>query len=186
MKCCNVSKYPYVHITWQSFGGTQTWTQCGYSLTIWAFSCKQLYRACDTNAHMNWSKYCKADKSKHLIFTTMHKHYPGLPVKLMSKWCWCLPRNYHIWNDLKTFNCHVSFTFGKGTARWSPGHKLVTQFREENYKLFQFNTTPVLTLTLEAGLAAMKTPYPFLIVTRYCTVRGYFRGGFIFAPKFRE
>ncbi|XP_071483209.1 E3 ubiquitin-protein transferase MAEA-like [Diadema antillarum] len=39
--------------------------------------------------------------------------------------------------------------------RW---HKLVSQFREENYKLFQFNTTPVLTLTLEAGLAAMKTP----------------------------
>ena len=61
--------------------------------------------------------------------------------------------------------------------RW---HKLVTQFREENYKLFQFNTTPVLTLTLEAGLAAMKTPYPCLIVTRYC-IRGYFRGGFIYA-----
>nr|XP_054766513.1 E3 ubiquitin-protein transferase MAEA-like [Lytechinus pictus] len=39
--------------------------------------------------------------------------------------------------------------------RWQ---KLVGQFREENYKLFQFNTTPVLTLTLEAGLAAMKTP----------------------------
>ncbi|XP_041477114.1 E3 ubiquitin-protein transferase MAEA-like [Lytechinus variegatus] len=39
--------------------------------------------------------------------------------------------------------------------RWQ---KLVSQFREENYKLFQFNTTPVLTLTLEAGLAAMKTP----------------------------
>lgn len=40
-------------------------------------------------------------------------------------------------------------------TRWQ---ELVDQFREENYKLFQLNTTPVLTVTLEAGLAAMKTP----------------------------
>ncbi|XP_071827781.1 E3 ubiquitin-protein transferase MAEA-like [Apostichopus japonicus] len=40
-------------------------------------------------------------------------------------------------------------------SKWQ---ELVDQFREENYKLFQLNTTPVLTVTLEAGLSAMKTP----------------------------
>ncbi|XP_022080728.1 macrophage erythroblast attacher-like [Acanthaster planci] len=40
--------------------------------------------------------------------------------------------------------------------RWQ---QIVDQFREENYKLYQLNITPVLTVSLEAGLAAMKTPH---------------------------
>ncbi|XP_072026731.1 E3 ubiquitin-protein transferase MAEA-like [Amphiura filiformis] len=47
--------------------------------------------------------------------------------------------------------------------RWQ---HLVDQFREENYKLYQLNSTPVLTLTLEAGLASMKTPHCYNEITK--------------------
>ncbi|CAB0005040.1 unnamed protein product [Nesidiocoris tenuis] len=42
--------------------------------------------------------------------------------------------------------------------RWS---RLVEQFRQENYKLFQLASQSVFTVALQAGLSALKTPYPF-------------------------
>ncbi|KAH3787590.1 hypothetical protein DPMN_165716 [Dreissena polymorpha] len=41
--------------------------------------------------------------------------------------------------------------------RW---HRLVEQFRLENFKLHQLNNSSVFTVTLQAGLSALKTPYP--------------------------
>ncbi|ESO95172.1 hypothetical protein LOTGIDRAFT_117625 [Lottia gigantea] len=41
-------------------------------------------------------------------------------------------------------------------GRW---HTLVLQFREENFKLHQLNTTSVFTAALHAGLSSLKTPY---------------------------
>jgi len=38
--------------------------------------------------------------------------------------------------------------------------ELVKQFRYENFKLHQLNTDSVFTITLQAGLSALKTPYP--------------------------
>lgn len=42
--------------------------------------------------------------------------------------------------------------------RWTD---LVNQFRYENFKLHQLNNASVFTVTLQAGLSALKTPYPF-------------------------
>lgn len=44
-------------------------------------------------------------------------------------------------------------------GRWQ---HLVHQFRQENFKLYQLNSHSVFTVTLQAGLSALKTPYPFL------------------------
>nr|CAD7439861.1 unnamed protein product [Timema bartmani] len=41
--------------------------------------------------------------------------------------------------------------------RWE---KLVEQFRQENYRLFQLASQSVFTVALQAGLSALKTPYP--------------------------
>lgn len=43
-------------------------------------------------------------------------------------------------------------------ARWQ---RLIEQFRQENYKLYQLSTQSVFTVALQAGLSALKTPYPF-------------------------
>lgn len=43
-------------------------------------------------------------------------------------------------------------------TRWD---KLVEQFRQENYRLFQLASQSVFTVALQAGLSALKTPYPF-------------------------
>lgn len=42
--------------------------------------------------------------------------------------------------------------------RWD---KLIQQFRKENYRLFQLANQSVFTVALQAGLSALKTPYPF-------------------------
>lgn len=42
-------------------------------------------------------------------------------------------------------------------ARW---RMLVQQFRYDNYRLHQLGNSSVFTLTLQAGLSAIKTPYP--------------------------
>ena len=42
-------------------------------------------------------------------------------------------------------------------SRWE---NLIEQFRQENFNLFQLNTHSVLTITLQAGLSSLKTPYP--------------------------
>lgn len=42
--------------------------------------------------------------------------------------------------------------------RWD---RLVEQFRQENYRLFQMASQSVFTVALQAGLSALKTPYPF-------------------------
>ncbi|XP_048744927.1 E3 ubiquitin-protein transferase MAEA-like isoform X1 [Ostrea edulis] len=41
-------------------------------------------------------------------------------------------------------------------SRW---HELVEQFRQENFKLHQLNHSSVFTITLQAGLSALKTPH---------------------------
>ncbi|ENN81629.1 hypothetical protein YQE_01992, partial [Dendroctonus ponderosae] len=43
-------------------------------------------------------------------------------------------------------------------CRW---RSLIEQFRQENYKLFQLSSQSVFTVTLQAGLSALKTQYPF-------------------------
>ncbi|KAJ9588767.1 hypothetical protein L9F63_017926, partial [Diploptera punctata] len=43
-------------------------------------------------------------------------------------------------------------------SRWD---RLVEQFRQENYRLFQLASQSVFTVALQAGLSALKTPYPF-------------------------
>ncbi len=43
-------------------------------------------------------------------------------------------------------------------SRWQD---LVQQFRQENFKLYQLNQHSVFSVSLQAGLSALKTPYPF-------------------------
>lgn len=42
-------------------------------------------------------------------------------------------------------------------ARW---RMLIQQFRYDNYRLHQLGNNSVFTITLQAGLSAIKTPYP--------------------------
>jgi len=44
--------------------------------------------------------------------------------------------------------------------RWTA---LVMQFRGENFQLHQLNEQSALAVTLQAGLSALKTPYPSLM-----------------------
>jgi len=44
-------------------------------------------------------------------------------------------------------------------TRWQ---RLIEQFRQENYNLYQLSSQSVFTVVLQAGLSALKTPYPFL------------------------
>ena len=44
--------------------------------------------------------------------------------------------------------------------RWG---QLVVQFRMENFQLHQLNDQSALAVTLQAGLSALKTPYPFVM-----------------------
>lgn len=43
--------------------------------------------------------------------------------------------------------------------RWA---QLVMQFRRENFQLHQLNDQSALAVTLQAGLSALKTPYPLV------------------------
>lgn len=43
-------------------------------------------------------------------------------------------------------------------TRWD---SLIEQFRQENYRLFQLASQSVFAVALQAGLSALKTPYPF-------------------------
>ena len=43
--------------------------------------------------------------------------------------------------------------------RWD---ELITQFRQENLSLYQLNSSSVLSVSLQAGLAALKTPYAYI------------------------
>jgi len=40
-------------------------------------------------------------------------------------------------------------------SRWE---RLIEQFRQDNYRLFQFASQSVFTVALQAGLSALKTP----------------------------
>ena len=42
-------------------------------------------------------------------------------------------------------------------SRWE---RLIEQFRQDNYRLFQLASQSVFTVALQAGLSALKTPYP--------------------------
>lgn len=44
-------------------------------------------------------------------------------------------------------------------GRWD---NLIAEFRQENYRLFQLANQSVFTVALQAGLSALKTPYPFI------------------------
>lgn len=44
--------------------------------------------------------------------------------------------------------------------RWD---NLIAEFRQENYRLFQLANQSVFTVALQAGLSALKTPYPFVV-----------------------
>ena len=46
--------------------------------------------------------------------------------------------------------------------RWQ---QLVLQFRQDNFKLHQLSTNSVFYVVLQAGLSALKTPYPLLTYT---------------------
>lgn len=48
-------------------------------------------------------------------------------------------------------------------SRWE---RLIEQFRQDNYRLFQLASQSVFTVALQAGLSALKTPYPFTIQTK--------------------
>jgi hypothetical protein len=45
-------------------------------------------------------------------------------------------------------------------SRWE---RLIEQFRQDNYCLFQLASQLVFTVALQAGLSALKTPYPLQI-----------------------
>ncbi|KAG8236698.1 hypothetical protein J437_LFUL016877 [Ladona fulva] len=47
------------------------------------------------------------------------------------------------------------------SSRWE---KLIEQFRQENYRLYQLASQSVFTVALQAGLSALKNPYPFLLI----------------------
>lgn len=46
--------------------------------------------------------------------------------------------------------------------RWQ---RLIEQFRQENFNLYQLSSQSVFTVALQAGLSALKTPYPFFTFT---------------------
>lgn len=48
---------------------------------------------------------------------------------------------------------------------------LVEQFRQENYRLYQLASQSVFTVALQAGLSALKTPYPFILKFSYFLFR---------------
>lgn len=50
-------------------------------------------------------------------------------------------------------------------ARW---RMLIQQFRYDNYRLHQLGNNSVFTLTLQAGLSAIKTPYPSGLCPQPC------------------
>jgi len=41
---------------------------------------------------------------------------------------------------------------------------LIQQFRYDNYRLHQLGNNSVFTITLQAGLSAIKTPYPLFLL----------------------
>lgn len=52
-------------------------------------------------------------------------------------------------------------------SRWDT---LIEEFRQENYRLFQLASQSVFTVALQAGLSALKTPYPFITFNSNWTV----------------
>jgi len=46
--------------------------------------------------------------------------------------------------------------------------QLVLQFRQDNFKLHQLSTNSVFYVVLQAGLSALKTPYPLLTYCCHC------------------
>ncbi|KAK4875021.1 hypothetical protein RN001_011443 [Aquatica leii] len=46
-------------------------------------------------------------------------------------------------------------------GRWET---LIEEFRQENFRLFQLASQSVFTVALQAGLSALKTPYPFILL----------------------
>lgn len=54
--------------------------------------------------------------------------------------------------------------------RWKT---LIEQFRQENYRLFQLASQSVFTVALQAGLSALKTPYPLQAIYVLDTIQVY-------------
>lgn len=80
-------------------------------------------------------------------------------------------------NLLKPFS-FLAITPYKALLEENRWESLIEQFRQENYRLFQLASQSVFTVTLQAGLSALKTPYPFLnslhfSFSSYLTIYGY-------------
>lgn len=58
--------------------------------------------------------------------------------------------------------CFVEISPYKELLDENAWNGLVEQFRQENYRLFQLTNQSVFTVALQAGLSALKTPYPLL------------------------
>lgn len=58
-----------------------------------------------------------------------------------------------------TYSCVVFYQDLLDPARW---RMLIQQFRYDNYRLHQLGNNSVFTITLQAGLSAIKTPYPLM------------------------
>lgn len=54
-----------------------------------------------------------------------------------------------------SLSLHVQKLFSP--SRWDA---LIGQFRRENFTLYQLSSQSTLSITLQAGLSALKTPYP--------------------------
>jgi len=52
-------------------------------------------------------------------------------------------------------------------GRWQ---QLVLQFRQDNFKLHQLSTNSVFYVVLQAGLSALKTPYPSRLLIYFCYI----------------
>lgn len=61
---------------------------------------------------------------------------------------------------------------------------LIQQFRYDNYRLHQLGNNSVFTITLQAGLSAIKTPYPLIQIL--LSSEKIIVGFFVLCVLFRE
>lgn len=88
-------------------------------------------------------------------------HISPYKVYFISIWYWSLIiSEYAIIACMSSVVCNISCLSSQDLldpARWK---MLIQQFRYDNYRLHQLGNNSVFTITLQAGLSAIKTPYP--------------------------
>ena len=62
---------------------------------------------------------------------------------------------------------YLLYFSSKGLFREGRWDDLVQQFRRENFALHQLNAQSILEVTLQCGLASLKTPYPSIYQKEY-------------------